>query len=134
MRAMNPDFYHALVVDTDWESFFKLEWRQKGETIIQIGSVPDGIYYLDSGTAETFNDRGELLSTMAPGTIFGEMAYFGREKKRTATVRAKTNVVLRKIITEDFEKLPVIIKIFEQIAKTRRQEIANHQSSQAVNT
>lgn len=124
LRAMNAEFYHALVVDTDWERYFKLEWRKKGDIIIEIDSVPDGIYYLDSGTAETVDAAGQILSTMEAGTIFGEMAYFGREKKRTATVLAKTDVVLRKIATEDFEKLPVIIKIFEHIANARRREIA----------
>lgn len=142
LKSMNPDFYHALVVDTEWESFFKLQWCKKGDIVIEIDSVPDGIYYLDHGVAETFNERGELLSTMESGAIFGEMAYFGSEKrtatlgtrtnlandilcvdKRTATVRAKTDVVLRKISNDDFENLPVIIRIFEQIAKTRRREI-----------
>ncbi len=123
LRAMNPDFYHALVEDTDWERFFKLEWRKKGAAIIEIDSVPDGIYYLDSGTAETVNRKGELLSVIEEGTIFGEMAYFGKERKRTATVLAKTDVVLRKISTEDFEKLPVIIQIFERIAIARKEEI-----------
>lgn len=124
LRAINAEFYHALVVDTTWERKFKLEWRKKGDTIIQIDSIPDGIYYLDSGEAETLDAAGGLLSTMEPGAIFGEMAYFGSEKKRTATVVAKTDVVLRKISTEDFEKLPVIIKIFEHIANTRRREIS----------
>ncbi len=125
LRAMNPEFYHALVVDTDWERFFKLEWRKKGEIIIQIDSAPDGIYYLDSGTAQTVNGKGELLSIIEAGTIFGEMAYFGGEQRRTATVLAKTDVVLRKISTGDFHKLPVIIKIVERIAMARRREIAN---------
>jgi CRP-like cAMP-binding protein len=124
LQAMNPEFYHALVVDTEWEKFFKLEWRKKGETIIQIGSAPDGIYYLDSGTAKTVNGKGEILSSIESGMIFGEMAYFGGEQRRTATVLAKTNVVLRKISTEDFHKLPVIIKIVEHIAMARRREIA----------
>ena len=124
LKAMNPDFYHALVVDTGWEQFFRLEWKKAGEIIIEIGSVPDGIYYIDSGIAETLNINNELLSTMHSGMIFGEMAYFGKEKKRTATVRAKTDIVLRRISTEDFENLPVIIKIFERIAIARRQEIA----------
>ena len=123
LKALDPDFYHALVVDTAWEQFFKLEWKKAGEDIIEIDSVPDGIYYLDSGTAETFNANDELLSTMESGMIFGEMAYFGKEKKRTATVRAKSDVVLRRISTQDFEKLPIIIKIFERIAIARRQEI-----------
>jgi class 3 adenylate cyclase len=123
LKAMDPDFYYALVVDTGWEQFFKLEWKKAGEVIVEINSVPDGIYYIDSGTAETFNVRNELLSTMDAGMIFGEMAYFGKEKKRTATVRAKTDIVLRKISTRDFENLPIIIKIFERIAIARRQEI-----------
>jgi CRP-like cAMP-binding protein len=63
---------------------------------------------------------------MEAGTIFGEMAYFGKEKKRTATVVAKTDVVLRRISTEDFTKLPVIIKIFERIATARRLKIAEN--------
>jgi class 3 adenylate cyclase/CRP-like cAMP-binding protein len=126
LRAMDSSFYHALVVDTRWERYFKLEWCKKGATIIKIGSVPDGIYYLDSGMTVAFNGKGELLTTMEAGTIFGEMAYFGREKKRTATVVAKTDVVLRRISTEDFKKFPVIIKIFERIATARRQEIAEN--------
>ncbi|PHR29940.1 MAG: hypothetical protein COA36_03580 [Desulfotalea sp.] len=124
LKAMNPEFYHALVVETGWEEFFKLEWKKAGEVIIEIDSVPDGIYYLDSGVAETFNMNNELLSTMDGGMIFGEMAYFGKERRRTATVRAKTDVVLRRISTSDFEKLPIIIKIFERIAIARREGLA----------
>lgn len=126
LRAMNSSFYHALVVDTEWERFFKLEWCKKGDTIIEIDSVPDGVYYLDTGTTVAFNGKGDLLATMEAGTIFGEMAYFGKEKKRTATVVAKTDVVLRRISTEDFKKLPVIIEIFERIAKARQREIAGN--------
>jgi adenylate cyclase len=123
LKAMDPDFYQALVVDTGWEEFFRLEWKKAGEVIVEINSVPDGIYYIDSGTAETFNVKNELLSTMDAGMIFGEMAYFGKAKKRTATVRAKTDIVLRKISTRDFENLPIIIKIFERIAIARHQGI-----------
>ncbi len=126
LRAMNSDFYHALVVDTEWERYFKLEWCKKGVTIIKIDSVPDGIYYLDSGTVLAFNGEGELLTTMTAGAIFGEMAYFGKEQKRTATVTAKTDVVLRRISTENFKKLPVIVEIFERIAKARQREIAEN--------
>lgn len=120
LKAMSPDVYHALVVDTSWEKFFRLEWFKEGDTIIEFGSVPDGIYYLDYGTTETYDGEGGFLSTMEAGSIFGEMAYFGEEKRRTATVVAKTDVVVRKISTADFTRLPVIIKIFEQIAWTRK--------------
>ena len=123
LKAMDPDFYHALVVDTGWERYFRLVWCRKGETIIEIDSIPDGVYYLDTGVAETYNAKGELLSTMESGTVFGEMAYFGNQKRRTATVVARTDVVLRRISTEDLKKLPVIVRIFERIARSRRKEI-----------
>lgn len=123
LKALNPDFYHALVVDTAWERYFLLEWYRKGETIIQIGSSPDGVYYLDNGEVETVDAEGEWLSTMEAGTIFGEMAYFGGQKKRTATVLAKTDVVLRKISTESLKELPTIVAIFERIAFARKDEM-----------
>lgn len=125
LRAMNQEFYDVLVVDTAWERYFKLEWRKRGETIIEIDSVPDGIYYLDSGKATTVNSRGEVLSIIEAGSVFGEMAYFAGEQRRTATVIAETDVVLRKLATGDFHKLPIIMKIFEQIARARRREIVS---------
>lgn len=137
LRAMNPDFYQALVVDTEWERYFKLEWCKKGETIFEINSLPDGIYYLDTGTVLAVNGEGELLATMAAGSIFGEMAYFGKEQRRTATVTAKTDVVLRRISTEDFKTLPVIVEIFERIARARQREIAqnaHHPKDMAVSS
>lgn len=123
LKAMDYDVFHTLVEDTGWEQLFKLEWHSKGSVIINIGDVPDGLYYLDYGTAKTFNAKGRLLSTMHAGEIFGEMAYFGNELKRTATVVADSDVVVRKISTEDFRKLPVVIEIFRRIAAARKKEL-----------
>lgn len=120
LRAMDIESYHALVVDTEWERYFVLEWKKKGEIIVKINEEPDGIYYIDSGEAETFDEQGRLLATLAEGDIFGEMAYFSKMRKRNATVVAKTDLVVRKISTEDFKKLPIIDKIFKRIARGRR--------------
>lgn len=120
LKAMNHEFYHALVVDTGWEKHFKLEWRKKGEHIITIHDVPDGVYFIDRGEVVTVNEEGESIAILSAGTIFGEMAYFSEEKRRTATVVANTDVVIRRISSEDFQKLPVIMKIFERIAMARR--------------
>lgn len=120
LKAMNYELYHALVVDTSWEQYFKLEWRKKGEKIININDRDDGVYFIDSGEVVTLNEEGKEVAILPAGTIFGEMAYFNKEKRRTATVRANTDVVLRKISSEDFQKHPVIEKIFEQIAMARR--------------
>ncbi len=119
LKAMNHEFYHALVVDTGWEKHFKLEWRKKGETIITIHDPPNGVYFIDRGEVVTLNEEGEQIAILTAGTIFGEMAYFSEEKRRNATVVAHTDVVIRRISSEDFERLPVIMKIFERIAMAR---------------
>lgn len=123
LKAMNSDFYHALVEDTSWEQLFKLEWHDRGSTIIRLGDAPDGIYYLEMGAAKTYDSDGRLLSVMSDGDIFGEMAYFGREQRRTATVVADSDVVVRKISTEDFSRLPIIIEIFRRIAQARSEKL-----------
>ena len=120
MMAMNYDIYHALIVDVRWEQYFKMEWYKSGTLIIQMGAEPDGIYFLDYGRAKTVDVQGTLISTMNPGAIFGELAYFDGEKKRTATVIAETDTVVRKISAEDFYKMPVIMEIFRRIAANRQ--------------
>lgn len=120
LKAINHEFYHALVVDTDWEKYFKLEWRKKGETIIQINDEPDGVYFIDIGEVLTLNENQEVIARLSAGTIFGEMAYFSEERRRTATVIAGSDVVIRRISSEDFQQLPVIQEIFKRISEGRR--------------
>ena len=122
LRAMDMEFYHALVVDTDWERHFKLEWRKKGDIIIRINEPPNGVYYLDSGSVNALDEKGELITTLVAGNVFGEMAYFAKKKRRNATVIANTDVVVRRISSEKFETLPIIKKIFQKIADKRKKK------------
>lgn len=124
LKAMDREFYHALVVDTEWERYFVLEWRKQGETVVKINEAPDGIYYIDRGEVNTFDESGRLIATLSDGNVFGEMAYFSKQKKRNATVVAKTDLVLRRITSDDFQRLPTIVKIFERIAQGRQEEAA----------
>jgi hypothetical protein len=50
------------------------------------------------------------------------MAYFSKSRTRNATVVANTDCVLRRIAGDQFEKLPIIMRIFERIAKKRQGE------------
>lgn len=122
LKAMDEEFYHALVDDTEWERYFVLEWRREGDIVVKINEPPDGVYYIDSGEVETFDESGKLIATLSDGTIFGEMAYFSEKKKRNATVIAKTDLVMRRIASEDFQRLPIIMKIFQRIAQGRQEE------------
>ncbi len=120
LKAMDDDFYQTLVVDTDWERHFKLEWKKKGEVITRINDIPDGIYYIDNGSVNVLDNNGGLITTLVAGNVFGEMAYFTKQKKRNATVVANSDVILRRIAGESFSKLPVIKKIFKKIAQRRK--------------
>ena len=122
LKAMDMEFYHALVVDTDWERHFKLEWRKKGDIIIRINEPPNGVYYLDSGSVNALDEKGELITTLVAGNVFGEMAYFSKRKRRNATVIANTDVVVRRITSERFDTLPIIKKIFRKIANKRKRK------------
>jgi CRP-like cAMP-binding protein len=118
-KALDKEFYHALVEDTHWDTHFRVEWRKKGEKVIRIGDERDGIYYLAKGKVRVEDIQGNTLSQLSEGDIFGEMAYFSKDGKRNATVVAMTDIVVRKISTEDFEKSPILHNVFAEIAKRR---------------
>jgi class 3 adenylate cyclase len=119
-KAMNEQFYQALVVDTAWERKFKLVWRKKDEQVLHVNDSPDGVYFIEVGSVAILDADGQQLATMKAGDVFGEMAYFSKKGVRSASVLAKTDLVLRRISGEDLKELPVIKKIFRKIADKRK--------------
>lgn len=119
-KAMNAEIYRTLAVDTAWERNFKLVWRKKDEPVIHVGDTPDGVYFIDLGSVAILDGSGKQLTVLKAGDVFGEMAYFSKKGKRSATVIAKTDLVLRRISGEDLKNLPVIRKIFKKIAEKRK--------------
>lgn len=68
---------------------------QPGEVLIEEGHESEDAFFLYSGTAtayKTLNGGERRLGPLNEGQLFGEMAYLLKEK-RTATVRAETEVV-----------------------------------------
>lgn len=122
LRAIDSDLYNALVVDTEWEHHFQLEWCEEGQAIVTVGDPADGIYYIDSGSAHAVNENGDVVAIFTEGSIFGEMAYYNKEKVRSATVIADSDVVLRKVTNENFEKMPIIKNLFYRLAKKRKEQ------------
>lgn len=63
-----------------------------GEEVFRQGEDGDSFYVIKQGEAEVIGD-GRLVRTMGPGDGFGEIALM-RNTQRTATVRARTPLVL----------------------------------------
>ena len=123
IKAFDREYYHALVENTYWESYFRIKWLKKGEVIIRIGDEPNGIYYLAKGEVQVEDAAGKVIANLSEGDIFGEMAYFSTDRKRSATVVAKTDIVVRRISTEDFEKAPLLHNLFAEITKRRMSHV-----------
>ncbi len=71
-----------------------------GEEVIAQGDHGDHFYLIESGEVEVL-EGGELLGLQGPGESFGEIALL-RDVPRTATVRARTDTVLRALEREQF--------------------------------
>ena len=69
------------------------------------GDLGDRYYVIESGEVDVVGD-GDLVSTLGPGEGFGEIALL-RSGPRTATVRARSDVRLRALLSTRF--LPVVL-------------------------
>ncbi len=77
----------------------KTQWcrYEAGSVIISEGAIEDCFYVLISG-AVAVKKHGKPLALLGQGNCFGEMAYFGGNK-RTATIEATKEAVLMRIQT-----------------------------------
>jgi len=123
IRAFDQAFYYALVENTRWENLFRIEWFKKDDVIMRIGDEANGIYYLARGVVRVQDSRGETIAELSEGDIFGEMAYFTSSRKRSATVVAMTDIAVRRISTEDFNKTPMLHGLFAEIAQRRMRPV-----------
>jgi CRP/FNR family transcriptional regulator, cyclic AMP receptor protein len=74
-----------------------------GTTLTEEGEFGYAMFAVTSGTADVFKD-GELIRTLGPGDVFGEIAvFFGGV--RTATVVAKTDMKLAMLFNAELVRL-----------------------------
>ena len=75
----------------------------EGEIIFNAGSIALEMYVIKNGEVEIiYNDQ--ILETLSPGDIFGEMALID-DRPRSATTKAKTDCQLVPIDKERFSFL-----------------------------
>lgn len=73
--------------------YMKPRRLRAGKVLFHKGDHADRLYLLTDGELELV----EIGRRMAPGRIFGEIALFSPERKRTSTVRAVTRCVVLEI-------------------------------------
>lgn len=120
LKSAHPSLYRTLVEETDWEKRFTLIWYRANEQICRADDEPDGIYFIDQGIVDILDERAGIINTLEDGDVFGEMAYFTEDGKRTATVVARSDLVLRRISRHDLEELPAVKKLLQKIARNRK--------------
>jgi MFS family permease len=76
-----------------------------GHVVFEQGDVGDHYFVIESGDAEVIGD-GQVVATLGAGLGFGEIALL-RRSRRTATVRATSDLRLRALSSEGF--LPVVL-------------------------
>jgi class 3 adenylate cyclase len=119
LKSLDQDFYNTFLLNNEWESYFHLEWWKKGEIIVEKGAEPTGVYFLTKGEVNILDTDNEVIAVIKEGEVFGEIAYFTLEQKRTATAVAATDSILNRISGEDFHKFPALRNLFERIAQKR---------------
>ncbi|MGA1840083.1 MAG: peptidase domain-containing ABC transporter [bacterium] len=99
-----------------------------GKTVVQEGEPADAFYILASGRARVVkmdtNGKEISLYLLRPGDTFGEMGLLSQtEKKRTATVRASSDILAYRLDSSIFRSLiennPDIKEFFELQIKYR---------------
>jgi CRP/FNR family cyclic AMP-dependent transcriptional regulator len=73
--------------------YMKKRRRKAGDVIFRAGDVADRLYLLVEGEVEIV-ERGRKLG---PGRMFGEIAFFAPDRRRTSTARCATPCVLLSI-------------------------------------
>ena len=101
---------------------------ENGKDIVRVNEDADGMYFLESGTAEVLNADGEQINIMHESQYFGEYGVLSGQK-RLSTVRSLGKTVLYKLDSKDM--MNIISKhpdIYGKLMKKVYGEVSNKHS------
>ena len=81
----------------------RLRFRN-GEDICTIDGEPDGMYFLESGTAVVLDREGEQINVMLSGQYFGEYGVLSQQR-RLSTVRSLGQTIVFRLSNEDMMEI-----------------------------
>ena len=99
---------------------------QAGQRIVEQGTLGHEFFIIVDGTATVTRD-GQPVAALGPGDHFGELAYFGDEPLRAATVTAMTPMRLE-VLT--YRELTTMLDSAPAIARQLLWRMAQYQAGQ----
>ena len=81
--------------------YMRKQRLKAGDVLFRKGDTADHLYFLAEGRIE-FIEIGEA---MAPGSLFGEIAFFAPDKRRTLTARCTVDSTVLRIDEATFQQL-----------------------------
>jgi CRP/FNR family cyclic AMP-dependent transcriptional regulator len=109
---------------------FKERRFAAGDTIAAEGAGGVGFFVIGDGTASV-DVHGETRGQLGPGDYFGEIALIDDQARRTATIRADTDVTCYGLTSWDFRPLvetnaEIAWKLLQVMAKRLREAEQQH--------
>lgn len=105
---------------------------ENGRDICTIDGDPDGMFFLEAGTAVVLDREGEQINLLREGQYFGEYAVLSG-RKRLSTVRALGRTVVYKLNNEDLMQIlsrhpgvygDLMRKVYGQVSSKHAQIVA----------
>jgi len=103
-----------------------------GQDICTIDAEPDGMFFLESGTAAVLDRDGEQINLMREGQYFGEYAVLAQQR-RLSTVRSVGRTVVYRLGNEDMMRVlrrhpntygELMKRVYGQVSRKHSQLIA----------
>jgi CRP-like cAMP-binding protein len=92
-----------------------------GSALVEQGDLPYDLFVIENGTVEIVRDD-EVLATLGPGQLVGEMAVL-RGERRMATVRAADDVTAVAVAATDLaamtEEMPEVVRAMHALTQAR---------------
>ena len=109
---------------------FKERHFRAGDTVAAEGSGGVGFFVIGDGTASV-DVHGETRGQLGPGDYFGEIALIDDQARRTATIRAETDLTCYGLTSWDFRPLvetnaDIAWKLLQAMAKRLRTAEQQH--------
>lgn len=105
---------------------FEVDEIPAGKNPLQTGSHGYAFFVLASGNAHAELD-GVVLEQLGPGAVFGEMAFFAPDSRRSATVVADTDIRVFSMFGTEFRvmqtELPDVAQRLEQTFAERHARV-----------